>query len=426
MTTNGERQMRQVRAAMASALVLLTAAGSTVPVEAQGLASRIKKRVEQNTKRRAEDTGVKVVAKAIDGAAGAVVCAVADTGCQETARAEGRPVVIDSTVPAAPTPTAASVIPVRRVPPGSGAWANYDFTPGERILFADDFMKDAVGDFPRRLEFVGGNMEIVEWEGARWLRAGGRGDFNVVLPETLPEKFTLEFELYGYGNGMEVHFVDPRTNKGQSLNFLVGHGGIHRNGVTAMGESGYSTAKQPVTARVMADGRYVKVYVNETRVANVPVANLGRSDRIYFTMNGWSKESPRMVGNIRVAAGGKTLYDAIAAEGRVATQGIYFATGSDVIRPESTPTLKAIAAMLTEHADLALVIEGHTDSTGGAAANQALSEQRAAAVKAALVQHFGVDGARLATAGFGASKPAAGNDTPEGRQSNRRVELVRR
>lgn len=416
---------------MAAMALMLVSAGGNGTVEAQGLAGRIKNRVKQNTKRKAEDTGVKAVSAAIDGATGAVVCAVADTACQDKAKTDGRKVVIDSTSTgtaadvAAPGPAPAASKP-RQVAPGSGAWANYDFRPGERILFADDFTKDAVGDFPRRLEFVSGNMEIVEWEGGRWLRAGGRGDFNVVLPETLPERFTLEFDLFGYGNGMEVHFADPQTHEGQNLNFLVGHGGVHGHGITAMGESGYNTAKAPVAVRVMADGRYVKVYVNETRVANVPTANLGRADRIWFTMNGWSKDSPRMVANLRVAAGGTSMYDAIAAEGRVATQGIYFTTGSDVIRPESTPTLKAIAAMLTEHADLQLMIEGHTDNTGSASVNQTLSEQRAAAVKAALVEHFSVEAARLATAGFGASKPAAGNDTPEGRQSNRRVELVRR
>ena len=165
--------------------------------------------------------------------------------------------------------------------------------------------------------------------------------------------------------------------------------------------------------------------MNENRVANVPNANLGRADRIWWKLNGWDRENPRMIANLRVMAGGSDLYETIAAEGRVATQGIYFATGSDRIRPESTPTLKEIAGMLAAHPDLALLIEGHTDDTGAAAANQSLSERRAAAVKAALVELHGIAGARLTTAGFGSTKPAAPNTTAEGRQANRRVELVR-
>ena len=81
--------------------------------------------------------------------------------------------------------------------------------------------------------------------------------------------------------------------------------------------------------------------------------------------------------------------------------------------------------MLTEHPDLKLSIEGHTDNVGAAAANQALSEKRAEAVRQALITVYKVDAARLTSAGLGASKPAMPNETPEGRQANRRVELVR-
>jgi len=81
--------------------------------------------------------------------------------------------------------------------------------------------------------------------------------------------------------------------------------------------------------------------------------------------------------------------------------------------------------MLTQHPDLKLTIEGHTDNVGGDAANQTLSEKRAAAVKQYLVSAYSIDAGRLATKGFGASKPASPNTTPEGRQNNRRVELVK-
>jgi outer membrane protein OmpA-like peptidoglycan-associated protein len=365
----------------------------------------------------------------------AVNCALGDNACQTKAKAEGKKVVIDSTAAtspvastssaSAPTDTAARTEKPEPLVPGNGAWANYDFVPGDRILFADDFSTDNVGDFPRRLEFIGGNMEIVEWNAARWVSAGSRGDFLVPLPEVLPEKFTLEFALTGWGNGMEIHFVDPATNPGQNVNFSVKSGGIQRNGVTALGESRHDTSKEVVTGRVMVDGRYVKVFVDEVRVANVPTANLGRSNKIWFRLNGWDATHPRMVGNIRVTAGSKTMYDAIESAGRVATQGIYFDTGSNRIRPESSGTLKQIANMLNEHAELKLTIEGHTDNVGNAASNQSLSEGRARAVKEALVSLYGVTGERLESVGFGDTKPAGSNATPEGRQNNRRVELVR-
>ncbi|HET9003927.1 MAG TPA: OmpA family protein, partial [Gemmatimonadaceae bacterium] len=177
--------------------------------------------------------------------------------------------------------------------------------------------------------------------------------------------------------------------------------------------------------RIMADGDHVKAYVNETRVANAPEAQLGRSKSIVITLPS-SGDQPTLFGNIRVAAGGRALYDALSANGRVATQGILFDVGSDRIRPESTPTLSEIAKMLEEHRDLKLAIEGHTDDAGDAAANKTLSEERAAAVKAYLVARHHVDPSRLTAQGFGESKPAAPNGTAEGRQQNRRVELVKR
>ena len=81
--------------------------------------------------------------------------------------------------------------------------------------------------------------------------------------------------------------------------------------------------------------------------------------------------------------------------------------------------------MLTTHAGLRLSIEGHTDSEGDDTYNQTLSERRAAAVKAFLVTSYRIDAARLQTQGLGENKPVADNATPEGRQQNRRVELVR-
>ena len=96
-----------------------------------------------------------------------------------------------------------------------------------------------------------------------------------------------------------------------------------------------------------------------------------------------------LIKNIRLAEGGRTiLYKKLEADGRVATHGILFDSGSDVIRPESTPTLEEIGKMLQKYTDLNLLIEGHTDSQGDDAFNQTLSEKRAAAVKQYLCQEY--------------------------------------
>jgi outer membrane protein OmpA-like peptidoglycan-associated protein len=115
----------------------------------------------------------------------------------------------------------------------------------------------------------------------------------------------------------------------------------------------------------------------------------------------------------------------LAEDKHVDVYGIYFDFASDRLRPESTPVLEEIAGALTKNSSWRLSIAGHTDNIGGDASNLALSRRRSDAVRKALVDRFHIDGARLATTGYGASQPKDSNTTPEGRSKNRRVELVR-
>jgi len=115
---------------------------------------------------------------------------------------------------------------------------------------------------------------------------------------------------------------------------------------------------------------------------------------------------------------------ALAKTGRAEVYGIYFDFASATIKPESEPVLKEIADALTKNAKWKLNVEGHTDNVGGDAPNLDLSRRRAAAVKDALVSRYRISAARLATSGFGASRPKETNETLEGRARNRRVELA--
>ena len=123
--------------------------------------------------------------------------------------------------------------------------------------------------------------------------------------------------------------------------------------------------------------------------------------------------------------GMKSLEGALASDCRVELPGIYFAFNSADLEPASDPAIAGLAEVLAGHPDWTGTIEGHTDSVGTAAANLTLSERRAAAVRTRLVGAHRVDPARLATQGFGSSRPREPNATIEGRARNRRVELVR-
>jgi OmpA-OmpF porin, OOP family len=316
---------------------------------------------------------------------------------------------------------------------------NFDFVPGDRVLFYDDYASGDVGDFPRRFEFEEGNAEVAEWEGSRWLRVSQATKFAIVLPETLPERFTVEFDFVTNDKASRSWPILLNTNAAESnwesqgaynpqVRFGTREGGVYTGKIEAKGPANGDFQNTVVRARIMADGKYTKVYINGVRVGNGPNADLGRSNKVQFWVPAYDEtsENVTMIGPVRIAAGGKKLYDALAEKGRVATQGIYFDTGSDAIRQESAPTLKEIGTMLKDHTELKLTIEGHTDNLGKPESNQALSERRAAAVRQYLIDHYQVDGSRLEAKGLGQTKPVGANDTAEGRQQNRRVELVKR
>lgn len=113
-------------------------------------------------------------------------------------------------------------------------------------------------------------------------------------------------------------------------------------------------------------------------------------------------------------------------DGHVSVYGIYFDTGKHEVKPESKAALDEIAALLKARPALKLYVVGHTDMTGAFSGNMTLSEARARAVVAALVDRHGVAASRLEGHGIGPLAPAATNANEAGRSKNRRVELVAR
>ena len=107
----------------------------------------------------------------------------------------------------------------------------------------------------------------------------------------------------------------------------------------------------------------------------------------------------------------------------VTLPGLFFDSGRFALKAGARNTLSKIADQLRGNDALRIAIEGHTDSVGADAMNQSLSEKRAAAVRDYLVSR-GIPAARMTVTGLGETAPIATNDTPAGRQQNRRVELV--
>jgi len=100
---------------------------------------------------------------------------------------------------------------------------------------------------------------------------------------------------------------------------------------------------------------------------------------------------------------------------------VEFASDSSEVRSFYSDQLAEVAALLQAEPETELILTGHTDSTGSADYNQSLSEQRAAAVKAYILERYGIASARISTEGRGESEPLASNDDEAGRAANRRV-----
>ena len=321
------------------------------------------------------------------------------------------------------------------------AYSKYDFIPGGKVIFFDDFSDTDVGEFPRKWTLKGpdggGNaVEVVEYQGKRFLRSAPTPNqmqatqyIRLNQKGDLPEKFTVEFDaVLSYPNESVPHYANAYILKFGKDGNQVGE--IFISGRECKSEntrSEISMADNRVHhVAVSVNGTFVKAYVDNQRVINDPDGIRRPVNLVGIGMesNNRNSSDKLMFTSFRLAEGGKDTKSALATDGKIVTHGILFDTGKDVIKPESLPTLKMILGVLNGDPGLKFSIEGHTDNQGGKSVNQPLSEKRAAAVKAWLVDN-GIDAGRLTTKGYGDEKPLSSNETAEGRANNRRVEFVR-
>ncbi|MEL6887073.1 MAG: OmpA family protein [Pseudomonadota bacterium] len=114
----------------------------------------------------------------------------------------------------------------------------------------------------------------------------------------------------------------------------------------------------------------------------------------------------------------------LLATGAAVIHSIEFAVGTTALSDAPSPEIADLAALMQDRPSLEIAIVGHTDTAGGLDANINVSRARAAAVRTRLIDTYGVDPARIEAAGMGYLAPRASNLTPEGREANRRVEVI--
>jgi OOP family OmpA-OmpF porin len=316
------------------------------------------------------------------------------------------------------------------------AYQNYDFTPGDTILFADDFSTTQEGEFPDRWELVNGQGVVNNTKAG--LPSSSPTAATAAMP-ALPRasRTRATSALLTPSNSICIPFPAPTHNAllrvaGSGEGYLnFSHDGLeyHTAPTTKLSsaELPASMASRATFSNLASHRRrlqktQMKVYVDQYRVLSFPTCIL-----FPFRCNGaaWPVRIIRSSSPTSASpGGGMNMIGQTFTDAKIVTHGINFDVDKATIRPESMGTLNQIKRILTQNPGLKFEIDGHTDNSGTAAHNVTLSQQRADAVKAQLVQ-MGIDASRLTTKGFGDTKPIADNSTPDGKANNRRVEFVR-
>lgn len=321
-------------------------------------------------------------------------------------------------------------------------WSKYDFIPGTEIIFEDDFTNEQNGEFPSRWDMTKGTIEIADWGGENvvWFKKTNSNAPDAILPllknrteDYLPELFTIEMDVYFHKdnklNSTYNLFLYDMKNQTKIMKpskpVRIEYSSITYDmiGDSYPGQDKLKPAEGWRHIAISFNKRALKGYLDDVRVLNLPNLEINPTG-IMISAHNVSGSAKPFIRNVRIAKGAVPLYDKFLTDGKFITTGIKFDVNKATIKPESMGTINYVVQMMTDHSDLKFSVEGHTDSDGELAANQKLSEARARAVVEAL-KNAGIDAGRLSSKGHGETKPIAGNDSPEGKAQNRRVEFVK-
>ncbi len=324
----------------------------------------------------------------------------------------------------------------------------YDFVPGDKILYFEDFSQDAIGDFPALWTTNGGGeVKSVNIAPGKWFHLNGE---NAVYCYTrkidFPDNFIVEFDIIPdeeYSRGIVFTLYQENNQEPKELNddLYPGTSGLHitpkYDGWETLGYKESEdwitgeASKNPVVREennhviIWIQKRRVRIYHQGAKIIDMPT-NIypdTKFNRIRFS--GWDRYSTPYVTNLKITTASPDTRSKLITEGKLITYGITFDVNKADVKAESYGTLKSIADVLQENASVKVKIFGHTDSDGDDAKNLELSLRRAQSVKNELVSKFGIDASRMETEGAGETTPVAPNDTPANKALNRRVEFVK-
>ncbi len=328
------------------------------------------------------------------------------------------------------------------------SYSNYDFVPGDQILYFEDFSRDAIGDFPATWTTNStGEVKKVNIASGNWFHLNGEdATYCYINKIDFPENFIVEFDIIPdrvYNWGITLTLYDEEEFKEFSRELYPGKYGLHitiddENWTTKgynnqididynNGKSVHNTVQKEQVNHVIIwiQKRRVRIYHEGAKVLDIPTNIHSGIGFTRMRFSGWDSKSWPMISNLKVTTASPDTRSKIITEGKMITYGITFDVNKANIKPESYGTLNSIASVLKENPDVRIKIVGHTDSDGDDALNMSLSQQRAESVKKELVKSFKIDASRMETEGAGESQPITSNDTSENKAKNRRVELIK-
>ncbi len=336
-------------------------------------------------------------------------------------------------------------------------YSKFDFIPGNKILFYDDFSQDNVNEFPLNW-LTNGRGEVLTFDkypGTKWFRMNIEGTNATLKFFPFEENTTIEFDMIAHvGENLENTLSDmviqlyqeKEENVENVGEYVPGLGGFRISinnsnfDFTSWVDQGYSQTNLSSTSNEFVDNknekvhisiwvqkRRVRLYVNQYKVMDAPmlVPSGIIPNRMTFWAGSYNDQFSMLLTNLKIAVGSPDTRNKIITDGKYVTNAIKFDVGSDKLKPESYAVIKEIATVLKENPNIKLKIVGFTDSDGDDATNLSLSKKRSISVKNALVTEFGIDASKLETDGKGELDPIAPNTTTEGKATNRRVEFIK-
>ncbi len=343
--------------------------------------------------------------------------------------------------------------------PSMQTYSKFDFIPGDRIIFFEDFSQDNIGDFPVKWN-TNGSGEVISTNlyPGKWLKMVNEAIYVPDVKHPFPENFTVEYDvlcnfkldypgqLMGYLRAGIAEILDlgNAVKDGYDINsahteYDLQFGGVQTAWVKANNKNGTDLGNnvtgtwlngfhnKPFHISISVNKQRYRMWINQTKLFDLPrlLANDVKYNVLKFEAYSINTSKPYevLISNIKLAEGTVDTRSKLITEGKLVTNAITFDSGSDKIKPESYSMLKSIADALTANPTVNIMIIGHTDTDGNPANNQTLSEARAIAVKNSLIKDFGIQESRIQTSGKGDKEPVAENTSSEGKAKNRRVEF---